>query len=206
VRIHSSVSHFVQVSTKLSLLLAVVNDVNESINLAELPAHQATRKAIEARIEYHFGRQFNYSIDHTNITAAQYCAVVKAGQWAEPFGYAPPAPPVAPPPPPAPIPAPLAAEISGTWDKAGEFFSINAAGEAVSVRSINCTGCCWQTLNGSASASAAGGQLFVSGRREQCGNYPDALRGDLAKGVIKWEGRGADGSWRPSMTDWVKAQ
>ena len=48
--------------------------------------------------------------------------------------------------------------------------------------------------------------MFVSGRREQCGNYPDEMRGDLAKGVIKWEGRGADGSWRPSMTDWVKAQ
>ena len=42
--------------------------------------------------------------------------------------------------------------------------------------------------------------------REQCGNYLDELRGDLAKGVIKWEGRGAYGSWRPSMTDWVKAQ
>ena len=41
---------------------------------------------------------------------------------------------------------------------------------------------------------------------KKCGNYPDELRGDLAKGVIKWEGRGADGSWRPSMTDWVKAQ
>ena len=61
--------------------LQVVNDVNESINLAELPAHQATRKAIEARISYHFGRQFNYSIDHTNITAEQ-CKIVILSRFA----------------------------------------------------------------------------------------------------------------------------
>ena len=50
--IHSSVSRFVRQTShpKLSLL-AVVNDVNESINLAELPAHQATRKAIERQVD-----------------------------------------------------------------------------------------------------------------------------------------------------------
>ena len=37
----------------------VRTDVNESFNLAEAPEHQATRKQIESRILYHFGRQYN---------------------------------------------------------------------------------------------------------------------------------------------------
>ena len=37
----------------------VRTDVNESFNLAEAPGHQATRKQIESRILYHFGRQYN---------------------------------------------------------------------------------------------------------------------------------------------------
>jgi hypothetical protein len=75
----------------------VVNDQNESTNLAASASHAAILAHLQQRVKYHYGRIYNRDIDHTNITAEQYCTIVKAGQWAEPFGFAPPGPP-----PPAP--------------------------------------------------------------------------------------------------------
>ena len=53
-------------------LFDVVNDHNESVNLALSPAHAATLKQIRARIDYHYGRMYTKPIDQTNFTAAQY--------------------------------------------------------------------------------------------------------------------------------------
>ena len=49
----------------------VVTDVNETHNLFAEPAYQDVVKLLLSRVDYHAGRMFNYSIDHTNVTAAE---------------------------------------------------------------------------------------------------------------------------------------
>lgn len=189
----------------------VRTDVNESVNLAELPEHQDTRKHIESRILYHFGRQYNRDIDHTNVTTEEYCAIVKQALWAEPYGYARPPPAPFVPPAPSPIAPALASEISGNWAKGNEWFAMSVQNnDSVHVQSTNCTGCCFKVLQGSAREVGAGvAELFLSGRKSQCGNYPDAMRGNLSSlhgstPMIQWEGQQEDGSWRPTWTPWQK--
>ena len=83
-------------------------------------------------------------------------------------------------------------------------------GDSVAVLSLNCTGCCFKTLQGSARNAGAGvAELFLSGRRSQCGDYPDVVRGNMSfpqgsAPTIRWEGRQEDGSWQPTWTPWEK--
>ena len=101
--------------------------------------------------------------------------------WAEPYGYARSAPPFVPPAP-SPIAPALASEISGDWAKGNEWFAMSVRdGDSVAVLSLNCTGCCFKTLQGSArNAGAGAAELFLSGRRSQCGDYPDVVRGNMS--------------------------
>ena len=48
--------------------------MNESINLAELPAHQATRKAIEARIAQ--ARKATMPLFHQKLPSSRNCSAV----------------------------------------------------------------------------------------------------------------------------------
>ena len=188
----------------------VRTDMNESINLAELPEHQDTRKHIESRILYHFGRQYNQDIDHTNVTAEGYCAIVKQALWAEPYGYARSVLPFVPPAP-SPIAPALASEISGNWAQGNEWFAMSVLdNHSVHVLSLNCTGCCFKVLEGSALNAGTGvAELFLSGRKSQCGNYPDVVIGNMSFPhgsipTIRWEGQQEDGSWKPTWTPWEK--
>jgi hypothetical protein len=189
----------------------VRTDVNESINLAELPEHQNTRKHIESRILYYFGRQYDQDIDHTNVTAEGYCAIVKQALWAEPYGYARAAPAPFVPPAASPIAPELALEITGNWAKGNEQFAMSVLNNnSVHVLSTNCTGCCFKVLHGSAREVGAGmAELFLSGRKLQCGNYPDIVRGNMSalhgsRPTIRWEGQQEDGSWHTMWTPWQK--
>lgn len=55
----------------------VATDVNESHNLFGVAAYKAVVDELLSRVDGHLARVFNYSIDHTNITAAQYCDIVE---------------------------------------------------------------------------------------------------------------------------------
>ena len=81
-------------------------------------------------------------------------------------------------------------------------------GDSVHLQSTNCTGCCFKTLHGSARSSGGAGaaELFLSGRKSQCGDYPDTVRGTMSVDhgssvpTIRWEGQHEDGSWHPMWT------
>lgn len=117
----------------------VVNDVAESVNLYGNPKYAATVAHLLQRVDYHLSRYSNFSIDHSNHTAAVYCDAVKAQNWVQPFEHfvpppqppqppqppspphphphphpSPPAPP-APPTPPQPVPGTPQAELVGDW-------------------------------------------------------------------------------------------
>ena len=124
----------------------------------------------------------------------------------------PPAPFI--PPTPSPIGSALSKKISGTWAKGDEWFAMSVVDDdSVRLVSTNCTGCCFKILQGSAREGKMGSaELFLSGRKAQCGNYPDVVRGTISSfhnstPTIRWEGQQKDGSWQPTWTpSWEKVK
>ena len=188
----------------------VVNDVNESINLVDSPAHAATLAHLRERVEFHAGRIFDQDIDHTNVTAQQYCSIVKAGLWAEPFGFAPPGPPPPKPtpvPPPSPIAPALAKSLAGLWGMhpppSTELFRIEVLNEThLEVSTVNHTNC-WKEMIGTVevggtSSDATTTTIVLTGREAQCKKPPDEVIGTFLvenqKPQIKWS------TWDP----WTK--
>ena len=187
-------------SEALPCLYDVVNDPTENVNLANSSAHQAVLAQLRERIAFHTPRTYDFAIDHTNWTAAQYCQIVKGelpavskGLWAEPFGFAPPAPA---PTPPSPMPA----SLPGTWCQAqkgakscapgDEFLKIIASDPTgFTVSSLNCSGCCWNQTHLSGEYFAAAGEVVLSGRAnsKRCKvSGADEIKGGLSNGVIAW--------------------
>ena len=170
-----------------------VHDVDESHNLAADPAHAATLALLQKRVAFHTGRMFDRDIDHTNVTTEGYCDIVKAGLWAEPFGFAPPA---APPPPPSPIGPALTAALTGIWvmhpPPHSELFaiSVGADGTSIIVKTVNHTNC-WSSLRGTAIGRVSDAKIELIGRERQCHNSPNVITGTLSGKQIVW------GMWSP---------
>ena len=71
----------------------------------------------------------------------------------------PPPPPVQPPPPSPPLGSKLAKLVNGTyaqnWGRENEeWMSVfaEAGSAAVTIRPLNCTGCCWDSASGTAAS------------------------------------------------------
>eukprot|EP00041_Stephanoeca_diplocostata_P021628 m.506217 g.506217 ORF g.506217 m.506217 type:complete len:737 (+) comp21873_c0_seq4:28-2238(+) len=127
----------------------VVTDVNESHNLFGVAAYKAVVDDLLARVDAQLNRTFNHSIDHTNVTAAQYCTIVQEAKWVKPFGYAPP------PPPPSPAPPWLSILLVGKWQQPNhETFEISRKNSSTFVvTTVSCPGCCWSMLAAQTSVS-----------------------------------------------------
>ena len=185
----------------------VVNDINESVNLANDPAFNATLAMLRARLAYYEQRAWTVPIDHTNYTAAQYCTLVRDAGWVQPYGYAPPPPPT---PPPSPTPSVLAGLLEGAWMQENwEEFRVSPLGAdgSQTVRSVNCSGCCWLELNCTASwpdPSNTSAVLHVEGDAPRCTPPSRAMVGSWSNtprgGSITWRELDGRPGWRP----WLK--
>jgi hypothetical protein len=175
-------------------------DVNESHNLANDPAFNATVALLRSRLEYHTQRAWTAPIDHTNYTAAQYCDIVRAAGWVQPYGYAPPTPPT-PPTPPS-----LAALLDGLWMQENwEEFRISplsASSGSQTVRSVNCSGCCWTELNLTATWTDelnTTARIHVDGEAPGCKPPTPPMEGAWSRGGdnITWKQPDGSRGWQP---------
>lgn len=169
----------------------VVTDVAESTNLFGNPTYNATIVHLMERVDYHLGRYANFSIDHSNQSAAAYCDAVNALQWVQPFEDFVPSPPPPPPsPPPQPVPSTPQAELAGDWVATnGERYSIAIdpahSGNAVYGLFVktgpNLTLCWSPMLPGTASRrdSNGGMDLTVGGPATKCSGGKRSMQGTL---------------------------
>lgn len=154
-------------------LFNVVRDPTEH----EDPLHNARSnpdvvRQLQQQLAAYTSGRYTGGLDQAVTTEDAYCRMIKATRWVHPYddGVQPSPPP--PPSPVPPLPPAVVAEINGTWCQGcretpptPEWMAVTASvNNDIVVTPINCTGCCWTTAKGSASADGKTLTLVASGK------------------------------------------
>ena len=175
-------------------------------------------KRLQDTLAAYQASMYTGGMDKAKTPEDEYCDFVRREKWLRPYDDDPPPPPS---PPPSPLPPASVHRINGTWvqnwaDASAdggkpEWMAISVdVRNALAVKPLNCTGCCWSRGSGSAAVGKTTEtlQLVATGAsctRTMAGTLRDSQKYPLGL-AIEWSdaAAAASGAAGAGWADWVK--